>query len=408
MSTHVVPFQRACLVSVTSIIQRATNLQSNITCNTFLGSLVIAEGRSVCMNMHVIITSFNSLTICTQSASFPHSTTGSPLRTSTALLKTGKMDSKDSKDNPTTKMATTPSPKADEGTPAHENKRIKLLQSEVDAAAAQEYYMTRLTEKQKLDMMEQGYQEQKAEIQHLKSHIAASADLRMKDCKSKETTALIILSLKTQLAASAEKKRKEDQQTKETVAKAAETYKQKVDAMERGSQEQRLETQELKSQIAAEKLKAREICNQFVAIAGRLKSDLETELNDTKRHLAESQKSNTALKTELEMTEWRLEESEKSITTLKSGSDEISRQLAESQETANAMKTELDEAEWELAESRKSCVVISDRSLKAQWETTNLKRALADKNKDSCPVRVDGCHLSADGRRVLGIMERGR
>jgi hypothetical protein len=293
-------------------------------------------------------------------------------------------DQMDSKNNQTATMVTNATNavlKVDEGTPCRESKMIKLIQSEVEAAAAretQEHYVKRLTEKQKLDMMEQGYQEQRVEIQELKSQLSASVEVKREDCKAKEATALLIVSLESQLAASTEKKRKEDQETKESVAKVIEIHKQKLDAVERGSQEQRREIQELKLRLAAEKLKGREDCNDndFVARAVLEKSDLKTELSVTKRHLAESQdsvvacqagtnemkrkltesrKSNAVSKTELEMTEWRLEVSENSITALKTEADETKRQLAESQKLLDTMKTELDEAEWELEESRKSC-----------------------------------------------------
>jgi hypothetical protein len=304
-------------------------------------------------------------------------------------------------------MATIQPLKVDEGTPVRESKRIKQVQSEHDAATtkeAQEYYMARLTDKQKLGMMEQSHQEQKQEIRELKSQITASTEMKKDDCKIKEATALAILTLESQLAAIAENKRKDDQETKETVARVAETHKQTLDTKEQTLREQTQEIQDLKSRLAAEESKGCEGCRQSVAAAFLEERDLETKLSVTKRHLAESwdsiaawqakfnetkrqfvesRKSNTAWKTELEMSEWRLEESRKSITALRSDFDETQRQLADSQEIADAMKTELDEAEWELAESRKSCVVISDRSLKAQWESTNLKKALADKDRDS-------------------------
>lgn len=49
-------------------------------------------------------------------------------------------------------MATNLTPKVDQDTPLRDNKRIKLIQSEVEAAAAreaQDYYITRLTENYK-------------------------------------------------------------------------------------------------------------------------------------------------------------------------------------------------------------------------------------------------------------------
>jgi hypothetical protein len=49
-------------------------------------------------------------------------------------------------------MATNLTPKVDQDTPPRDNKRIKLIQSEVEAAAAreaQDYYITRLTENYK-------------------------------------------------------------------------------------------------------------------------------------------------------------------------------------------------------------------------------------------------------------------
>ena len=72
-------------------------------------------------------------------------------------------------------MATNLTPKVDQDTPPRDNKRIKLIQSEVEAAAAreaQDYYITRLTEnyKQQLETMEQGHE---AQTKALKAQLAA-------------------------------------------------------------------------------------------------------------------------------------------------------------------------------------------------------------------------------------------
>jgi hypothetical protein len=77
-------------------------------------------------------------------------------------------------------MATNLTPKVDQDTPLRDNKRIKLIQSEVEAAAAreaQDYYITRLTEnyKQQLETMEQGHE---AQTKALKAQLAASAEMR--------------------------------------------------------------------------------------------------------------------------------------------------------------------------------------------------------------------------------------
>jgi hypothetical protein len=77
-------------------------------------------------------------------------------------------------------MATNLTPKADQDAPPRDNKRIKFIQSEVEAAAAreaQDYYISRLTEnyKKQLETMEQGHE---AQTQNLKAQLAASAEMR--------------------------------------------------------------------------------------------------------------------------------------------------------------------------------------------------------------------------------------
>jgi hypothetical protein len=250
--------------------------------------------------------------------------------------------------------------KVDEDALDRDSKRTKLIQSEVEATAAreaQELYMTRLTEKQKLDMMEQSHQEQKLEIRELKSQLAASMEVEKEDSKTKEATALLILNLKSQLAANAETERKEDIGTKERMAKISEVCKQKLDAT-------RQQIQELKAQIAAKILLEDQNSGETAALAAKKMSDLKIELNETK----------CAWKSELEMNEWRSEESEKSISALEAELSGTKRRLVENPGWLADMKNELDETEWSLEESRKSWVAARDRALKAQWENVDLVR----------------------------------
>jgi chromosome segregation ATPase len=302
----------------------------------------------------------------------------------------------ENKDNQAATMATNTTnqtPKVDEGTPARESKRTKLIQSEVEAAAAreaQDFYITRLTEnyKQKLDMVEQGYEAQSREIQDIKSQLAASAKLKKEHqeqareiqklkaqlaasakvanvcvvqerelrelksqlatsaekmrevCKTQESAASVISSLKSQLAATTERRR-EDQETQNTATAAAEDYKQRLDAMEQGRREQTKEIQDLKSKLNGWRLAASTNNNKTIVVATTKITDLKTELRETEGQLAESQKSTTAL------------------------------------------KTRLDETKWQLEENTKSWVAASDRALKAQWENTNLKRQYEAKLKEA-------------------------
>ena len=285
-------------------------------------------------------------------------------------------------------MAMTTTPKVDEGTPACESKRTKVIQSEVEAAAAreaQDFYITRLTEnyKQKLDIIGQGYEAQSQEIQELKSQIAANAEQTRQDCKTKKETGFVIESLKAQLATTTERRR-EDQGAKHAAVEAAETYKLKLDAMEQGQQAQRQEIQTLKpqldasnevkkehgnqgremqdllSQFAAQQARERRDSNKTVALAGKKITDVKTELAETKSQLAKSQKSTTAGKTELDKTRLQLEESQKSNV---------------------ALEGELDGMRLVLEASRTSCALNSERAKKAEWEIPHLKRRHAAKLK---------------------------
>jgi chromosome segregation ATPase len=306
----------------------------------------------------------------------------------------GAMESKESNDSPPATMAaTTSTRKVDEGTSARESKRIKLIPSEVDAET-QEFYFTRLTETQKLDMMEQGHQEQKQEIrtlklqlaasagvkqeheeqgreiqklksqiaaqttrecqeiQELKTQLAASAEKTSEACKAKEATASEILSLKSQLAASTEKRRK-DQETNKTAAEAVEDYKQRL---ENAHRKQALEIRDLKSQLTTSTP-----C-ETVGLATKEITDLTAELAKAISQVAESQKSVTAGKAELDKT--RL-------------------QLIECQKSTSALTTGLEETKWLLEESQTSCALITRRALEAEWEYANLKRHHGAKLKEA-------------------------
>jgi hypothetical protein len=100
------------------------------------------------------------------------------------LLGNKHSTNEDSKHHPHNRTFTTMATKSDsrvgQDTPTRDTKRIKFIQSEVEAAAAreaQDYYITRLTEnyKKQLETMEQAHE---AQTHDLMSQLAASMELR--------------------------------------------------------------------------------------------------------------------------------------------------------------------------------------------------------------------------------------
>jgi hypothetical protein len=168
-------------------------------------------------------------------------------------------------------MATEHAPGLDRDDPPRDSKRIKLIQSEVDAAAtkeAQDYYITRLNDnyKKQLEAMEEDHEEQ-------------------------------IQTLKSQLATSDEKMRMEDQASEKKVTEAAEGYKKQLEAMEQRHGEQRHEIQELKSQLAviAEKKKVYDrVSERKAADASRSAMSRRDQQFALEGQLAESRKSCSA------------------------------------------------------------------------------------------------------------------
>ena len=182
--------------------------------------------------------------------------------------------------------------------PPRDSKRIKLIQSEVDAEAtkeAQEFYITRLNEnyKKQLEAMEQEHGEQ-------------------------------IQALKSQLASSAEKLKAGDRVSEQKVTEAAKDSKKQLEVVEQGYGVQKRQIQDLKSQLAAsaERKKADDIESENKAAgAARAAAFRKTVSERTEEELAESRKSclaaqNRATKAEQE-TEERLREQASRMVKLK-------------------------------------------------------------------------------------------
>ena len=325
-----------------------------------------AHLRPVDVDMHVIATSTPHgmcRTGIINITATPNNSTNRELllHTTNRSKKTQAMDGKGQQ---IAFAATSQALKVDEGAPGRESKRTRLIQSEVEAAAArdaQDYYIARLTEnyKQKLDMSEQGYKVLKQEIQELKSQLTASAE-----------------------------KTRQDQEAKQTALETAQNYKQKSDALEQCCQVQARRIEALESQLyaTAEKEKEDQKARKTVAEAAELVKTVKIELDETKGQLAESRNS---AKIGLEETQRQLTASQKSTAAIENALKEARSQLAESQKSVISTKVEIEETEWQLAESRKSCAITSDQALKAEWNNHHLKRrhksqleeALADNDK---------------------------
>jgi hypothetical protein len=152
-------------------------------------------------------------------------------------------------------MATNSTPTVGNDESPRSNKRIKLIQSEVEAAASkasQDFYITSLTENynKQLEAMEQDHAEHIQEIQELKSQLVACAKQTREDCKTKENDAVVIESLKSQLAASGEKET-EDRVRERKETEAAETNRRELEAMERANKRQIQVIKNLELQLAA-------------------------------------------------------------------------------------------------------------------------------------------------------------
>jgi len=135
------------------------------------------------------------------------------------------------------------------------NKRIKLIQSEVEAAASkasQDSYITSLTENynKQLEAMEQDHADRIQEIQELKSQLVACAKQTREDCETKENDAVVIESLKSQLAASGEKETEDRVRVREAT-EAAEANRRELESMERANKLQIQVTKNLELQFAA-------------------------------------------------------------------------------------------------------------------------------------------------------------
>lgn len=148
-------------------------------------------------------------------------------------------------------MATNATPKVDNDDSARGNKRIKLIQSEVEAAASkasQDFYITSLTANynKQLEAMEQDHGEQIQEIQDLKSQLAARDRIKTEDSVKEQKTAEAaehhreqlgvmrqaikkqiddIRNLELQLATSTESKRTGERENERKVADAAKVAK---------------------------------------------------------------------------------------------------------------------------------------------------------------------------------------
>lgn len=255
-------------------------------------------------------------------------------------------------------MANNSTSKVDGDDPPRGNKRIKLIQSEVEAAASrasQDYYITSLTENynKQLETIEQEHEEQ---TQALKSQLEVM----------KQESGELIRDLKSQLAIGGEKKT--DQVRERGATEAAEAHKKQLETTEQTSKELIRKILDLESQLAES--------------AERKK----TEDREGEKKVADAAKVVTASRTRVISLETDLSASRKSYKTIidrASVADQSNKDLRRLTDEARRELVQVHEHHKGKLERAVVQMRKEEEELREQHEA-ELGKVLEDRDKNAC------------------------